>query len=143
MEIDVSARERGKRKGKYIYSHTLRFVGIILGDGKQVLVSCKLVFVRIMVFQFLRGYASSDVGDITIKGETSLDSETGTEALDSYDATHQEGSIFHPSPGKPRTSKTGKIDRPRKEFGQVSIITECFETNPSDQETLTGPDKIS
>ncbi|GFT88367.1 hypothetical protein NPIL_27241 [Nephila pilipes] len=124
MEIDVSARERGKRKRTIL---TLRFVGIILGDGKQV----------------LRGYASSDVGDITIKGETSLDSETGTEALDSYDATHQEGSIFHPSPGKPRTSKTGKIDRPRKEFGQVSIITECFETNPSDQETLTGPDKIS
>ncbi|GFS88383.1 hypothetical protein NPIL_89691 [Nephila pilipes] len=38
---------------------------------------------------------------------------------------------------------TGKSGRPRKEYGQVSIITDCFETSPSAQEARAGPNKIT
>ncbi|GFS29499.1 hypothetical protein NPIL_205431 [Nephila pilipes] len=46
------------------------------------------------------------------------------------------------APGRPRILRAGKRGHPRKEYGQVSIITDCFEASPSFQEALARPIKI-
>ncbi|GFS58440.1 hypothetical protein NPIL_420141 [Nephila pilipes] len=52
-------------------------------------------------------------------------------------------SVCHHASERPRISRTGQRGRPRKEYGQVSITTDCFETSPSVQEALTGPNKTA
>ncbi|GFT31052.1 hypothetical protein NPIL_274121 [Nephila pilipes] len=57
-------------------------------------------------------------------------------------------SVCHLILRRPRISRKaleglGKRVRPRKKYGQVSIITECFKTRLSVQETLAGPNKVA
>ncbi|GFT44973.1 hypothetical protein NPIL_650011 [Nephila pilipes] len=52
-------------------------------------------------------------------------------------------SVSYHTPGRPRILRTGKRSRPRKEYGQVSLITDCFETSPSIQVDPSGPNKTA
>ncbi|GFS34180.1 hypothetical protein NPIL_218471 [Nephila pilipes] len=52
-------------------------------------------------------------------------------------------SICHHDSGRAKILRTDKRDRPRKEYGHVSIIKDCFETSPSVQEALTGLNNVA
>ncbi|GFU09356.1 hypothetical protein NPIL_128331 [Nephila pilipes] len=52
-------------------------------------------------------------------------------------------SVCHHASGRPRILRTGKRGSPRKKYGQVPIVTDCFETSPSVQEALAGPNKTA
>ncbi|GFS83946.1 hypothetical protein NPIL_263021 [Nephila pilipes] len=82
---------------------------------------------------------SSDLGDITKKEATSSDSQKQIEASASSDVPSSESSVFHHAPERPRILRTGKRARSRKEYGQVTIITDSFETDPIVQKALAGP----
>ncbi|GFT56910.1 hypothetical protein NPIL_544321 [Nephila pilipes] len=88
---------------------------------------------------YLREDTSSDLGDSPKRKATSSDSLTETEASYSCDVTPPERNVFHLALERPRILRTGKREHPIKEYGQVSKITDCFETSPSVQEALAEP----
>ncbi|GFT09605.1 hypothetical protein NPIL_504621 [Nephila pilipes] len=81
--------------------------------------------------------------DITKRKASSSDSQTETKASDCCDITLPDRCVFPPAHGKPRILRTGKSGRPRKEYGQVSVISDCFETSPKVQEALARPNKLA
>ncbi|GFT60842.1 hypothetical protein NPIL_439401, partial [Nephila pilipes] len=86
---------------------------------------------------------STDLDDVTKREATSSDSQTKPEVSDNCDLLPPRRSFNHHAPGRPRILRTGKRGRPKKEYGQVPIITDCFETSSSVQEVLAGPNKIA
>ncbi|GFU00066.1 hypothetical protein NPIL_367521 [Nephila pilipes] len=54
-----------------------------------------------------------------------------------------DGSVCNYAPERPRNLRICKKGRPRKEYGQVSIITVCFEASPSVREAVVGPNKTA
>ncbi|GFU62051.1 hypothetical protein NPIL_226441 [Nephila pilipes] len=72
---------------------------------------------------------------------TSSDSQTDTEVSDNCDVIPWCRSINHRAPGRPKILRTGEKGLRRKEYGQVSIITDCFETSLRVQEAFAGPNK--
>ncbi|GFS33581.1 hypothetical protein NPIL_59741 [Nephila pilipes] len=86
---------------------------------------------------------SSDLGDLTKRKATSSDSQRETEVSDSCDVMPPDRSVCHHASGRSKILRTGKKIRPRKEYEQLSIIMDCFETNPSVQKALAGPNKIA
>ncbi|GFT44809.1 hypothetical protein NPIL_35261 [Nephila pilipes] len=70
-------------------------------------------------------------------------SQTEIEASDSCNVMPPDRSIFHHAPGRPKILRTGKSGHPRKEYGQVSTIMDCFETSPSIQKALSEPNKVA
>ncbi|GFU28164.1 hypothetical protein NPIL_327171 [Nephila pilipes] len=93
-----------------------------------------------MSYDLRIGFLSADA---TKRKAKLSESQTETEASDCCDVTLQDRCVFHSANGKPRLIRTEKSDRPRKEYGQVSIILDCFETNPKVQEAVAGPNKLA
>ncbi|GFS58909.1 hypothetical protein NPIL_211591 [Nephila pilipes] len=91
----------------------------------------------------LREDTSSDLSDKTKREAKSSDSQRETEVSDSCDVMPPDRSFCHHAPGRPRILRTGKRGHPRKKYGLVSIIIDSFETNPSVQDALAGPNKIA
>ncbi|GFU50545.1 hypothetical protein NPIL_236291 [Nephila pilipes] len=83
----------------------------------------------------------SDLDDLTKRETTSSDSQAETEVSDNCDVIPLCRTVSHRVTGRPKILRTIKRARPRKEYGQVSITMECFETSPSVQEALSGPNK--
>ncbi|GFT27350.1 hypothetical protein NPIL_312191 [Nephila pilipes] len=86
---------------------------------------------------------STDLDDITKREATPSDSQTETEVSNIFDITPPERSGYHQAFGRPRILRTSKRGRPRKEYGQVSRRTNCFETFPSIKEALARPNKVA
>ncbi|GFS64511.1 hypothetical protein NPIL_449421 [Nephila pilipes] len=89
------------------------------------------------------GDTSSDLGDSLKREALSSDFRTETEASDSCDVKPPDRGVFHPPHGSPRILRPSKRGHPRKEYGKVSIIMNCFETSRSFHEALTGPNKVA
>ncbi|GFU19617.1 hypothetical protein NPIL_413341 [Nephila pilipes] len=73
----------------------------------------------------------------------SRDSQKETEVSDSCHIMPLDRSFSHQSPGRSKTLRTSQRGHPRKKYGQVFIVMDCFETSPSAQGALAGPNKTA